>query len=247
MDPNDKENQTRDWVEARLSGLTTPKGWEPDVEHGFELLHEHSRRRAGERQAWVWAGVAAAFACLAFLVVPLLHTATGKGATPQMPTGIEVPAALFDESDQLVFPSDYRKWVYVGTSLGLSYTEGRIKTDSRERPQFFQNVYIDPRAYTHYTETGEFPDGTVMVLEVTTSEVKNEAGLEGIYEDEIVGVEASVRDTSRFDTGWAYFSFTNRPGGMRQVAESLPDESCWTCHDDHAETDHVFTQFYPVL
>ena len=86
-----------------------------------------------------------------------------------------------------------------------------------------------------------------MILELATAEVKSEPGLRGTYEDQFVAVEASVKDSSRFEGDWAYFSFTDRGGKIEDRAESFDQESCWNSHNENAETGMVFTQFYPVL
>ena len=85
-----------------------------------------------------------------------------------------------------------------------------------------------------------------MVLELARAETKKESGLQGSYEKEFVALEASVKDSSRFEGGWGYFNFTDNQG--RPKANTAPDEGgCRACHRQRAETDHVFTQFYPVL
>lgn len=93
------------------------------------------------------------------------------------------------------------------------------------------NVYINPAAYREYVSTGKFPDGTVMVSEAAGSES---------------ALQVSVKDSSRFDGGWGYFNFTDAQGKLK--AKALPEESgCRSCHQERAETDHVFTQYYPLL
>lgn len=243
MDPNDKRRHTGEdeptdaWVESAMSTLAVPEGWEPDVDRALGMLHAR-QKRTRDRQTWMWAAAAAVVACLMLVGVPLMRAAFGSSA------GSPGTAAVFDASGRLEFPSGYRNWVYVGTSVGLGYSESSGSERGGER---FQNVYIDPASYASFMDTGEFPEGTMMVLEIASSDTKNEPGLHGTYEKEILGIEASVKDGGRFDAGWAYFSFTDRLGGTLEVAEAFPDENCWTCHDDRAETDHVFTQFYPIL
>jgi len=243
-----------DWVDARLADLEAPAGWEPDVDRAFDAFRQRARRHAALRRKCIGAAAFAAAASLVLAAAGLAWeqlagevTLSGQSGWPDSGAGAGPVAAVFDDSDQLRFPSGYRNWVYVGTSLGLSYAEAAVGAGEDRRPEFFQNVFIDPQSYARYTATGEFPEGTVMILEVASAAVKNEPGLQGRYEGEILGVEASVKDSSRFDQGWAYFSFTDRTGETKELAEAFPAESCWTCHHDHAETDHVFTQFYPVL
>jgi len=59
---------------------------------------------------------------------------------------------------------------------------------------------------------------------------------------------ASVKDSARFAGGWGFFDFTGPAGRTTSKALALLDSSgCRSCHRQEAETDHVFTQFYPGL
>ena len=155
-------------------------------------------------------------------------------------------AAVFESDNTLVRPEGYREWVFVGSSLGLRYAHAPEEVATRE-DDLFNNVYIDPVGYEQFKESGEFADGTVMILELATAEVKSEPGLQGLFEDQFVALEASVKDSSRFEGDWAYFGFSERGGGLKDTAEPFDQEFCWNCHNQNAETDMVFTQFYPVL
>src|SRR5262245_12784306 len=70
----------------------------------------------------------------------------------------------FEGKDTLLRTDGYREWVFVGSSLGLRYDEGKKQADQLE----YKNVYLDPAAYRAYKETGVFPEGTVLVLETAT-------------------------------------------------------------------------------
>lgn len=154
-------------------------------------------------------------------------------------------AAVFD-GKALVRPEGYREWVFVGSSLGLAYAKNpgdKLGPGS----DLYHNVYINPSSYHEFAKTGKFPEGTVMVLELARPEVKSEPGLQGSFQKEFVALEASVKDSSRFEGGWAYFNFTEGAGKLKAKAEAFPQSACWSCHHVNAATDHVFTQFYPVL
>ena len=52
-----------------------------------------------------------------------------------------------------------------------------------------------------------------------------------------------VKDSKRFPADkWAYFGF-----GENKTAQANPKEGCWQCHEDHANVEHTFVQFYPTL
>ena len=160
--------------------------------------------------------------------------------------GSDKPVAQFEGKDTLLRPVGYREWVFVGSSLGLRYNQNAgEKSPSKSEP--YHNVYINPAAYREFSNTGKFPEGTMMILELAKAESKNEPGLQGSYQKDYLALEASVKDSKRFEGGWAYFSFTDKDGNPKSKAQPFVTTACWSCHHQKAATDHVFTQFYPVL
>jgi tetratricopeptide (TPR) repeat protein len=153
------------------------------------------------------------------------------------------PAAQFEGKDMMLRPEGYREWVFVGSSLGLRYDEGKKRTERLK----YQNVYIDPAAYRAYKETGAFPRGTVLVLETAAGEEKKEPGLRGSFQKEFIGLSAAVKDRDRFPDGWAYFTFSDGPGKTKDKTRPAKKSACYDCHREKGAEDHVFTQFYPVL
>jgi hypothetical protein len=147
----------------------------------------------------------------------------------------------FAEGNQLLRPQGYREWVFLSSGLGGSYTPG-----SDHNPAF-TNVFIRPEAYREYVRTGEFPDGTVMVLEIRRSESAVSINKGRHVQGRLVGIEASVKDGRRFPEKWAYFSFIGDKGEALPKAKPFPKEACWSCHHQHGEVDNVFVQFYPGL
>src|SRR5947207_15499647 len=108
---------------------------------------------------------------VAALSLPILVAAAVLGAEPGSPK----PAAVFEGKDTLLRPDGYREWVFVGSSLGLRYEDGKEQPGQRE----FKNVYIDRAAYRAYRQTGVFPQGTVLVLETAAAGEQKEPGLRG--------------------------------------------------------------------
>jgi hypothetical protein len=157
----------------------------------------------------------------------------------------------FEGKDTLLRPVGYREWVFVGSSLGLRYAKDpeEDRADKQRGPasEVYHNVYINPGSYQAFIKTGQFPEGTVMILELANSDVKREPGLQGSYQKDFVGLEASVKNSKRFAKQWAYFSFDGPDGKLKDKARPFSEETCWSCHHQKAATDHVFTQFYPVL
>jgi hypothetical protein len=177
-----------------------------------------------------------------FVLVAALFLAVGivaaMVAAEPVKAGVE-----FEGKETLLRPDGYREWVFVGSSLGLRYDEGKKQPDQLE----YKNVYIDPAAYRAYKETGAFPQGTVLVLETAIGEEKNEPGLRGSFEKEFNGLIAAVKDKDRFPDGWAYFSFSDGPGKLKDKARPAKTAACYDCHRQKGAEDNVFTQYYPVL
>jgi tetratricopeptide (TPR) repeat protein len=177
------------------------------------------------------------FPPLVALCLPVILGATTFGAAP------DGPAVRFEGKDTLLRPEGYREWVFVGSSLGLRYDEGK---EQPGRPEY-KNVYIDPVAYRAYKRTGAFPQGTVLVLETAAGEEKKEPGLRGSFQKEFTGLSAAVKDGDRFPDGWAYFSFSDGPGNTKDRARPAKKAACYDCHREKGAENNVFTQFYPVL
>ena len=153
----------------------------------------------------------------------------------------------FDANNALRIPNRYREWVFVGSSLGLGY-DGNEKSAKAATEQLghFQHVYINRLGYRAFRDTGRFPVGTMLILEGVSRGEKTSPQLRGYFSDQFHGLEAAVKTGDRFDDPWTYFSFTKN-GKRQSKAERLTTKSCIDCHRKHGATDHVFTQFYPVL
>jgi hypothetical protein len=146
----------------------------------------------------------------------------------------------FNSKDELLFPADYREWVFLSSGLGMTYDSG-AKAD--EDPHF-DNVFAAPFAYKAFLETGRWPEHTVLMLEVRGSVSKGSINKAGRYQGDLVGMEAEVKDEHRFGTKWAFFSF-DKPGVAGR--QRPVTESCYACHAEHGAVDNTFVQFYPTL
>lgn len=145
---------------------------------------------------------------------------------------------------ELARPADYRRWVFVGASLGLTYSPTATGPMSEHKPMF-HHTYLAPRAYDEYLRSGKFPEKTMLVLELYEAGEKVEPATGGLFEAQRRAVEVAVKDRERFPgCGWAYFSFGD---GRTDSAAPVSSARCAACHREHAAHDNVFTQFYPVL
>src|ERR1051325_7959562 len=129
---------------------------------------------------------------------------------------------VFQGKTTLVRPANYREWIFVGSSRGLSYATN--PSSGGGMGEMYHNVYITPAAYREFASSGRFPEGTVLAMEMLSSETKREPGLQGSFEKDFLGLEVAVKDSSRFEgTGWAYFGFSNGNGSaLKDKAEPFP-------------------------
>ena len=149
-------------------------------------------------------------------------------------------APAYDARGALRRPEGYQEWTFVGASLGLSYAESARE----DGPGEFHHVYLRPESYAAFRRTGQFPERTVLVLELHEAAQKVAPSRHGLFEGRRVAVEAAVKDSTRFPEGWAYYSFGD---GSKASATAFPRGACFDCHRQHAARDNVFVQFYPVL
>jgi hypothetical protein len=184
-----------------------------------------------------------------WITVAMLAVGVAFGTAAVMPpmersAGVEDQMPRYINGGELARPKDYRRWIFVGASLGLSYSPSASPT----RTKMFHHTYLAPHAYDAFLRTGEFPDKTMLVLELYEPGEKADPATCGLFESQRRAVEVAVKDRERFpDPGWAYFSFGE---GRPETASAPPfpaSAGCVACHRDHAGHDNVFTQFYPVL
>lgn len=151
----------------------------------------------------------------------------------------------FDRDGNLIRPEGYRTWVYVGTPL----TPNDLNNGAAPFPEF-HNVYIHPDDYKYYEKNGKWKDGTILIKELVSVGTKAAVSGNGYFMGEFIGLEATIKDSKRFKDepgNWAYFSFSNNGGPLKDKASAFPTATCNACHAASAKDDFVFTQHYPVL
>ncbi|MFT5606433.1 MAG: hypothetical protein ACI9PZ_000224 [Parvicella sp.] len=156
-------------------------------------------------------------------------------------------AEYFNMKDgQLERPTGYREWVYVGTPV----TPNDMNNGKAAFPEF-HNVYIDPESWSHWKDTGNFRDGTILIKELVSVGSKAAVSGSGYFQGSFVGLEATIKSSKHFGSepgSWAYFSFsTPDHKSLNTTAAAFPSASCNSCHEGAAADDFVFTQYYPVL
>jgi len=169
------------------------------------------------------------------------------------------------DGTMMQLPAGFETWVFVGSNLGLAYKSEMTENDAREanraaEQQFFHNVYINPEAYAHFAATKEFPDPTILVMEVFLPEDRDPRGVlkSGVFNGQRRGIEVAVKDTRRpanhlrpaAASPWAYYIFMNpfeQQPVLQQTVEADRSGSCQRCHKANAPPDNVWVRFYPAL
>lgn len=147
---------------------------------------------------------------------------------------------------ELERPIGYREWIYVGTPV----TPNDMNDGKAAFPEH-HNVYIDPESWTHWKETGEFRENTILIKELVSVGTKAAVSGQGYFQGDYIGLEATIKSKAFFPAepgNWAYYSFTTPDHQtLTSTAKPFPAASCNACHAAAAADDFVFTQFYPVL
>lgn len=146
----------------------------------------------------------------------------------------------YTSNGNLKFPEQYRDWVYLSSGFDMSYT----RSEQGSAHHVFDNVFVNSAAYKAFVETGRWPEGATLVLEIRGAESKGSINQGGSFQGTaLMGVEVHVKDSSRFSGKWAFFGFDNGKTG-KMIPQSA---DCYSCHAEHAAVDTTFVQFYPTL
>src|SRR5579863_2951173 len=159
------------------------------------------------------------------------------------PSGAEFAYA---PDGQVKFPADYRQWVFLSSGVGMTY--GPIGAANRMGPPMFDNVFVNPKSYREFLKTGHWPDKTMFVLEVRTSESHASINKDGHFQTDIMGIEAEVKDRSAKTGEWTFYGFGDVKDPATAVGKAIGrDASCYTCHGKNTAVENTFVQFYPIL
>jgi hypothetical protein len=192
-----------------------------------------------------------------FLLVVIL--AVGVVAVSSLPRNTSSVAAdtqhstaVFDSDGKLKLPTGYRRWVFVGAPL----TPDGLNNGKAGFPEY-HHVYVEEKNLDVYLKTGSFPEGTVIVKELTRvlnptfpDGSRTEPSGRGYFNGEFNGMDVTVKDSKRFanTNGWGFFNFGHHPLPYAESAKEAPAAECAGCHAAFvAKTDMTWVQFYPIL
>jgi len=168
---------------------------------------------------------------IAALTIRVSHSQTAGGS---------VAGPQFTADGKLVRPEGYRRWVFVSSGLGMSYSQ-----KASDDMQMFTNVFVNPGSYDYFLAHGTWPDKTIFVLELYGSTSQGSINKHGNYQTGFMGLDVEVKDEKRFADKWAYYGFNSNE---KAASPNTPGKNdCWQCHDQNAAVEHSFVQFYPEL
>lgn len=160
--------------------------------------------------------------------------------------------AVFDSAGKMKLPTGFRKWVFVGAPL----TPNALNNGNAGFPEY-HHVYIEQKNVDAYLKTGSFPEGTVIVKELTRvldptfpDGSRTEPSGRGYFNGEYNGIDVTVKDSKRFakTNGWGFFTFGHHPLPYAESAAESSVSECAGCHIANvAKTDMTWIQFYPLL
>lgn len=144
----------------------------------------------------------------------------------------------YTRSGSLILPADYREWIFLSSGLGMVY--GPLAEQTHAANPSFDNVFVLPAAYRAFRKTGQWPDRTVLILEVRSSPSEGSINRGGHFQTGVKGIEAEVKDGGQ----WTFFSFGSEGAEGKPFARTA---GCYSCHGQNGAVDNTFVQFYPTL
>jgi hypothetical protein len=175
-------------------------------------------------------------------------------AKPVVAAKPEQSSAVFLPDGQLKAPDPhvFRRWVFVGAPL----TPNALNNGKANFPEY-HHVYIEEKNVEAYLKTGSFPEGTVIVKELTRvldstfpDGSRKEPSGRGYFNGAYNGFDVTVKDSKRFakTNNWGFFTFGHHPLPWAESAAEAPATTCAFCHQASvADTDMTWVQFYPLL
>lgn len=163
-------------------------------------------------------------------------------------------AAVFDSAGRLKLPdpATFRRWVVVGVPL----TPNGLNNGKANFPEYHL-VYIEPKNVDAYLKTGSFPEGTMIVKELTRvldptfpDGSRTEPSGRGYFNGQYDGIDLTIKDSRRFakTNGWGFFTFGHHPLPYSETAAESPASECAGCHQAYvSKTDMTWVQFYALL
>ena len=192
------------------------------------------------------------FLLVVILAVGVVAVSSLPRNTSSVAADIQHSTAVFASDGKLKLPTGYRRWVFVGAPL----TPNGLNNGKAGFPEY-HHVYVEEKNLDVYLKTGSFPEGTVIVKELTRvlnptfpDGSRTEPSGRGYFNGEFNGMDVTVKDSKRFanTNGWGFFNFGHHPLPYAESAKEASAAECASCHAAFvAKTDMTWVQFYPIL
>jgi hypothetical protein len=192
------------------------------------------------------------FLLVVILAVGVVAASSFRRNTSRVAADTQHSTAVFDSDGKLKLPTGYRRWVFVGAPL----TPNGLNNGKAGFPEY-HHVYVEEKNLDVYLKTGSFPEGTVIVKELTRvlnptfpDGSRTEPSGRGYFNGEFNGMDVTVKDSKRFakTNGWGFFNFGHHPLPYADSAKEASAAECAGCHASFvAKTDMTWVQFYPLL
>jgi Cytochrome P460 len=175
-----------------------------------------------------------------FLFATLMCLLHSSSFIAQAPPASDQPR--FSADNELARPENYREWIYLSSGIGMSYSAAGNAQGNANPP--FDNVFVTPSAYRSFLQTGTWPEKTMFVLELRGSASEGSINRGGRFQQQVLGIEVEVKDSSRFPGKWGFYDFGRSAASAKPLAATA---SCYSCHAQNGAVDNTFVQFYPTL
>jgi len=192
------------------------------------------------------------FLLVVILAVGVVAVSSLPRNTSSIAADTQHSTAVFDSDGKLKLPTGYRRWVFVGAPL----TPNGLNNGKAGFPEY-HHVYVEEKNLDVYLKTGSFPEGTVIVKELTRvlnptfpDGSRTEPSGRGYFNGEFNGMDVTVKDSKRFanTNGWGFFNFGHHSLPYAESAKEASAAECAGCHASFVvKTDMTWVQFYPIL
>ena len=156
------------------------------------------------------------------------------------------------DSGEIRVPENYREWAFLGT-WSIAKEDVKNSADaSGHGAAGLHNVYTQPSTIEAYRETGNFPDGAMLVKELLTTNTERMTTGQVSRGDEVEGWFVMVKDSKNsypdnplWGNGWGWSRF-NAGDPLKTVSTNFRID-CLGCHIPAQSTDWVYVKGYPPL
>ena len=138
----------------------------------------------------------------------------------------EVNARPKASTNELLLPANYHEWVKISpNTAGLP---------QHKHKHVASQLFVEPKSFEQFRKTGQWPDHTVIVLELSSGKPSSS--------NEVMGLEAAVKNEAQFPDTWSYYGIVyDRP---HQPAGTIKAEKECDCDQP---LDAILAMAFPTL